>query len=164
MTQVGLPSPVGILPMAHWPLAIGSSWILSSSCLSTFFSGAAPSACTDWTLLAHGSFDSMVKETRLWSWSGLVCETSLVSGRISYVTTPGYSSLLGCLAWNFPFGRGCVEGRRKTWSSGFKWNATLIGFPLLGRGVPQPSSTAWVVIGKLPVRPRLICTPVWNSK
>lgn len=41
--QMGWQSRVGTSPMAHWLLASGSSWIQSSSNLSTFVSGTVPS-------------------------------------------------------------------------------------------------------------------------
>ena len=62
----------------------------------------------------------------------LVCKMSLVSGRTSCVTTPGYSSLLDCLNWNFPF-----EGvMHRTWSCAFEWSTALTGFSLLGHPAP----------------------------
>ena len=39
----------------------------------------------------------------------------------------------------------------------------VIGFSLLGWGVLWPPGTAWVVFGKIPLRRRLVCTPVWNN-
>lgn len=67
-------------------------------------SGAAPVLTTDWKPLAQGPLGPTVKETRLWPWSGLACEATLVRGGPSRVPAPECSSLLAGLIGVFLFG------------------------------------------------------------
>lgn len=136
--------------MAPWSLAGGGRWILSGSCLSAPVSGTnPPNLLLTQVLLIHGDGNKALS---------LVSKTSLASGRTSkwchQAILPYWVALI----------RISLPGEGKAWDLviWFWVEHCFTGFPILGWGVLGLSGITWVVREKLPVRPRLVCSPIWE--